>query len=441
MKDQIVSARRSVSVSSYRATDLPWTEDLRAGLYELTSGRRLGGGYFAKSSYAYACMMLRGTELASLPWRITRNGEVVEGHPLEAMLTSFGPESNYAEGVISTEIDLLLAGAGYWLRDYDILKRLNPTTIEVLTTSAGISGFKQTIDGKHVNTFPREEVVYFREYHPEDDLGPGIPVMKVIKQAVDVERQCLLYIDSFFKNDATPSLLLSTIQTMTKAAMDALIAWWNKSFGGVRKSHKVGIAGDGVTAQILSGSLKDNRVIEIRDQARGEICVGMRVPKILIGDMEKATYANAQEARKFLIEDLIIPRSRHYADAINQDLVQQVDPSVVFEFAVEELQILQEDANLKWERLSGAVEQRVITPEFAAEQMGWPITAMPMERAEGQSVLRSWKRKSMKALKRNEPPDVPFTTDEVPMSRQVQIHARLAQATDVQSVTRAFFDD
>jgi len=75
MKDKIVSARRS-----FRA-DLPWTEDLRAGLYELTSGKKMDGGYFTKSSYAYACMVLRGTELASLPWRITRNGEVVKDHP------------------------------------------------------------------------------------------------------------------------------------------------------------------------------------------------------------------------------------------------------------------------------------------------------------------------------------------------------------------------
>ena len=436
MRDQIVTPRQA-----FRA-DLPWTEDLRAGLYELTSGRRLGGGYFSKSSYAYACMVLRGTELASLPWRITRNGEVVESHPLIDMLTEFGPESNYAAGMASTEIDQLLAGAGYWLRDYDVLKRLNPTTIEVLRARDGISGFKQTIDGQHTNTFPREEVVYFREYHPDDDLGPGIPTMTVVKQAVDIERQCLLYIDAFFKNDATPSLLLTTEQQVPEKTLLETLARWRKKFQGVRKSHEVAMADRGLKAQILSHSLKDNRVIEIRDQARGEICVGMRVPKILIGDMEKATYANAQEARKFMIEDLIIPRSRHYADAINQDLVQQVDPSVVFEFAVEELQILQEDANSKWERLSGAIDQQVITKEFAAAEMGWPETAMPADDEPlDQPVLRSWKRKATKALKRGESPDVSFVTDEISMEQQQRIHARLVQATDALSVTRAFLDD
>ena len=433
MKDKIVSARRS-----FRA-DLPWTEDLRAGLYELTSGKKMDGGYFTKSSYAYACMVLRGTELASLPWRITRNGEVVKDHPLETMLREFGPESNYAEGVASTEIDLLLFGAAYWLRDVDILKRLNPGTIEVLKTSAGISGFKQTIDGRHTNTFPREEVVYFREYHPDDDLGIGIPVMEVIKKAVDTERQCLEYVDAFFKNDATPSLLLTTDKTISQPEMSKVKAWWNKTFRGRRNAHKVAIVDKGLKAQILSQSIRDNQVIEIRDQARGEICTGMRVPKLLVGDMTESTYANAEEARKFLIEDVVIPRSRHFEDVINHDLVQQVDPSVVFGFAIEELQILQEDATSKWERLSGAIEQQVITREFAAAEMGWPETAMPQ--AEIQPDLRSWKRKATKALKRGESPDVSFVTDEISIDQQHRIHARLAQASDLQSVARAFFDD
>ena len=193
MKSKMVSARRTI--------DLPWHDGLATGLYNLATGRLAPGGYYSKSAFAHACMNIRGTELANLPWQITRNGEIVDNHPLVDMLIKFGPESNYAEAMIATEIDMLRIGAAYWLRDVDMLKRLNPATIDAVKTRDGISGFEQTIDGKIVNRFKREEIVYFREYHPADDLGTGVAVMDVIKKAVDTEYEALLYIEAFWKND------------------------------------------------------------------------------------------------------------------------------------------------------------------------------------------------------------------------------------------------
>ena len=428
MKDKIITARRVI--------DLPWADGIASGMYEWTTGGRLSGGYFSKSSFAYACMMLRGHELASLPWRITRNDKPVDDHRLVEMLTSFGPESNYVESIAATEIDLLLCGQAFWLRDLDILKRLNPTTIKVIKDRSGISEFTQTIKGQVVNRFAREEVVYFREYHPDDDLGAGVPVMEVIKKAVDLERQSLLYLDAFFKNDATPSILLTTDEIVSEPEMNKVLTWWNAKFRGVKKSHKVAMADKGLKAQILSATLKDNAVVEIRDQARGDICTGMRVPKILVGDITESTYANAQEARKYMIEDLTLPRARYFEGVINHDLVQQVDPGVKFEYAEEELYILQEDASLKWGRLSGAIEQGVVTKEYAAEQMGWPEIKMSL--TEEEKTLRSWKTKATKAFKAGRSADVDFETDEVSASKQVAIRAKLADCGSAADVKRVF---
>ena len=428
MKDKIVTARRTI--------DFPWAYGLSEGTYEMSTGRRLAGGYFSKSSYAYACMMLRGNELAGLPWSITRNGKRVPDHPLVEMLTSFGPESNYVEGIVATEIDLLLCAQAFWLRDYDILKRLNPTTIEVVTDRSGISEFKQTINGEVVNRFAREEVIYFREYHPDDDLGAGIPVMEVIKKAVDLERQALLYLDAFFKNDATPSILLTTPETVSTPEMEKVLTWWNSKLQGIRKAFKVAMADKGLKAQILSASLKDNTVVEIREQARGDICTGMRVPKILVGDITESTYANAQEARKYMIEDLTLPRARYFTAVINHDLVEQVDPSVEYGIVEEEIYLLQEDASMKWERLSAAIEQDVVTREYAAEQMGWPEPKLTL--SEEEKTLRAWRTKAVKAHKAGRSANVEFLTDEVSASRQVAIRAKLADAGSLTDVKRVF---
>jgi HK97 family phage portal protein len=386
-------------------------------------------------------MQIRSSELANLPWRLTKNGKVVTTHPLIDMISQFGEESNYAESMQATEIDLLLYGKAFWLRDADLLKRLLPLTIEVKADRTGIQQFIQTVDGKVVNRFAREEVAYFREYNPDSDLLPGVPVYDAVKGAVAIEYESGRYAEAFFQNDATPSMLLSTDQTVQPGEMQRVQDWWAKTFKGASKAHKIAFADKGLKAQVLSTSMRDIALTEIRDQARNDICAGMRVPKILVGAMEEATYANAQEARRFMLEDVIIPRSTYFADVINADLIQKVDSSVLFEFVPQDLQILQEGANEKWKRLSDAVVQGAISLEFARAQMGWPETAAPSgppapepaaapeaPQAE-EAEIRAWRRKAAKALRAGRAADVPFDCALIPPGRQAAIRAELPTAT------------
>jgi len=425
-----------------RVVDIP-----SLGAYDLTTGET---GYasvkaYVKSPWAFACMQIRSSELANLPWRITRDGVVVESHPLIDVLTQFGQESNYVEAMQSTEIDLLLTGKAFWLKDVDLIQRLNPNTIKVKSTPSGIDGFVQTIDGKVVNTFSRDEVVYFREFNPAKDLDPGVPVVEVVKGAIAIEYEAGLYAEAFFKNDATPSLLLSTDQSVQPAEMDRIKGWWDKAFKGSRKQHKVAFADKGLKAQVLSSTMKDIALTTVRDQARNDICAGFRVPKILVGAMEEATYANAQEARRFMLEDVIIPRSKYFADVINAELVRKVDPAVTFEFVPQDLQILQEGANEKWKRLSDAVVQGAISLPFARAQMGWPEAAAPINPAEKPAAppptaeeveVRAWRRKAARALQAGKGADVPFECSWIPSGRQATIRAALpgAEVGDLEEI-------
>src|SRR3990167_10875383 len=133
IRDGIYSPR-----SQYRVVDRP--EWYYPGPWELSTGKRTAGTKYSRSPWAFACMQIRGSELANLPWRLVDgSGRIVEQHPLIDMLNTFGRESIYSESVQSTEIDLLMQGKAFWLRDADLLQRLNPSTIEPKVSAAGIS--------------------------------------------------------------------------------------------------------------------------------------------------------------------------------------------------------------------------------------------------------------------------------------------------------------
>jgi hypothetical protein len=135
---------------------------------------------------------------------------------------------------------------------------------------------------------------------------------------------------------------------------------------------------------------------------------------------------------------LDIPRSKYFADVINADLVQVVDPSVVFEFAPQDLQILQDGANEKWKRLSDAVVHGAISLEFARAEMGWPESAAPAKQTEPAPAptalpteeveMRAWRRKATKALRAGRSANVPFECEVIDLDHEAAIRAALPGA-------------
>ena len=431
--------KRVDAIISARTATLPWTDDLKAGLYELSSGRRIANRQFTKSVWAYACMAIRGMELANLPWHIYRNDKPLDSHPLIDMLKDFGRESFWEEAMQATEIDKCRAGAAYWLRDVDVMRRLNPATMKVIKSTDGVKGFKQEIhegDKTITNYYDREEIVYFRGYHPDDDLGPGIPLIEMVKGPINTEYEAELMLQAHFKNDAIPGMLLTTEQTVPEKEGARIVDWWNRRFRGSRRAGSVGLADRGLKAETLSKTMVESEVMAVREMARNDICVGFRVSKLLVGAFINSTYANAPEARKFLLEDLIIPEARLYANAINQDLVQQVDPGVRFEFAPEELPIMQEDTSAKEMRLASMYNKGIISAEYYRQEMGIEEKWAPEDPTV--AVEQAYEKKALKAMARGESPDVPFESDVLTVDRRIYLSSRLKNAKTKQDVKDAF---
>jgi len=439
MKPQLMTARRTV--------DLPFIDDGR--YYELTSGRHQAVPKFAKSPTAFACMNIRGQELANIPWHIKKGDKILDKHPLITILKNFGPESNWQRGILYTELDKMTYGAGLWLFEVDEVTRLDPSTIEVKKNKNGITGFWQYLDGpkgegEPTHKFKRDEIVFFPEYHPEGDLDFGIPTLEVCKRAVNAEVEALQMIEAHYKNDAVPGLFLGTDQTVTEDEANRLLNWWNRRFRGSRNKGKVGIAGKGLKPVPVGSTMKDAAVVELIQQFQGSICKAFRVDPILVGGNVNATYENLNESRKFLIEDVLIPRAIEYQNVINQDLCAKYFPDVEFEFAFEEMKILQENSTEKHTRLFAAVQAGLVSDDFYREEMGYPAKAKPpeeevREKEEKKAAAEAkWEKKAVKAFIRGESPAVPFETDNISIDRQYVIRGRLQNAKDEEAVRACF---
>ena len=215
-------------------------------------------------------------------------------------------------------------------------------------------------------------------------------------------------------------------------------------FRGSRNKGKVGIAGKGLKPVPVGSTMKDAAVVELIQQFQGSICKAFRVDPILVGGNVNATYENLNESRKFLIEDVLIPRATELQNVINQDLVPQIDPNVEFEFAFEEMKILQENSTEKHTRLFQAVQAGLVSDDFYREEMGYPAQAKPddtekQEKEEKKAAAEAkWEKKAVKAFLKGESPAVPFETDNIEVDRQYLIAGRLQNAKDVEAVRACF---
>jgi phage portal protein BeeE len=181
-------------------------------------------------------------------------------------------------------------------------------------------------------------------------------------------------------------------------------------------------------------------VLETMDHCADEICKAFRVSKLLVKGFADATYLNAPESRKFFMEDVIMPRAVEYQNVINQDLVNQVDPGVEFEFAFEEIPLLKEDSTAKEARLASMYDKGIISAEYYRQEMGIEESAKGDEKLarETQAAENKWEKKAVKALLRGEDPNVSFDTDHIEIDRQYIIHGRLMNASTEAEVKEAF---
>jgi len=144
--------------------------------------------------------------------------------------------------------------------------------------------------------------------------------------------------------------------------------------------------------------------------------------------------------------------------------VEVLEPDVKFEFATDEIPVLQEDKDKLATRLVALLDKQVITVEYMREQLGIPPDAGPStdeikQEAEKQmeaeaeaarpAALTKWKKKAVNCLKQGgykkdgvfvplPNANVPFETDELSPALQGALRARLGQARTLEEVDSIF---
>lgn len=183
-------------------------------------------------------------------------------------------------------------------------------------------------------TYTQDEIFHVRGLSRDGGLT-GTSIIQNAEETIGGAMAADKYNSSYFKNDATPGMVLATEQPLTAEARNETAAMWNKRHAGSENAHRTAVLSNGLKPMPLSVTNRDSQFIELRQFGRSEIASAFRVPPHLIGDLERATFSNIEQQSLEFVMYTMLPWFRRIEAAINRDLM--VSEGVFAEFLIDGL--------------------------------------------------------------------------------------------------------
>ncbi|HEY1190438.1 MAG TPA: phage portal protein, partial [Gemmata sp.] len=113
----------------------------------------------------------------------------------------------------------------------------------------------------------------------------GYPVLKILRETIGGAIAARDYGARYFKNDASPGIVIQVPAGMQDKAIENLRRTWGALHKGFRNAHEIAILRDGVTlANYSKASARDAQMLESRAFDAREIANVLGVPPHKVGD-------------------------------------------------------------------------------------------------------------------------------------------------------------
>lgn len=262
----------------------------------------------------YAAVNLLSRGVAMLPWpvyeRVEGDGKKrVRGHPAYRLLN----ERPNPEQTPYTFRETMQGWALTWGNGYAEIVRdgsgrpvelwcLPPNEIKPKRIDGHLV-YEQTQHGKVVATLPAADVLHIRT------LGDGLvgwsPVT-IFAEAIGVGLAAQQHSATDLANDATPSGVLTTSDTLDDKAQKKLVADWKASHSGSTR-RSVAVLEHGMNWQQMGIPAQDAQLIERQQFSVTDMARIFGIPPHKIGDLSNATFSNIEEQQIAYVGDGLMP--------------------------------------------------------------------------------------------------------------------------------------
>ena len=143
--------------------------------------------------------------------------------------------------------------------------------------------------------YSQDQIVHVR--YLSDSGYMGMTPVTIMRNVVQAARNIDIYNAYFWKNEAKPSVVLTTANPIPQEAADKMRRQWETMFRGPLNSGKTAVLPNGVSLQpVVAATNEASQMVQLRTMITQQIARSMRVPNHLIGEDSRSTYSNAEQA-------------------------------------------------------------------------------------------------------------------------------------------------
>ncbi len=351
------------------------------------------------SSTVYACVQILAGSVAQMPLklyrRLERGKDVAADHPLYYLLHDRpNPEMSAFVFKEALMLHLLTWGNAFaeieWSADgYPVaLWPLLPDRMEV-ERKQGVLSYIYRPD--FVRPVPLASWQVFHIPGMGFDGVVGYSPIRVQMETLASERAQMQYGARFFGNGARPSVVLKHPARLTPEAAARLRSNWNELYQGVANAHRTAVLEEGMGIETLSIPPEEAQFLQTRQFTKREIAAFYRVPPQMIGDLETATYASAEQfSRDFVVFSLGEWLKRWEEQIALRLLVGDESRELFPQFVRDALVITQ--TGERFQAYATAIQSGVMTPNEARDKEnmnplpGGDDLLLPLNMAKADSV-------------------------------------------------------
>ncbi len=319
----------------------------------LSLAKRAYGG----NAVAYACLRLLSQSIAEPPLKCYTEDpdgnrtELDRNHPLRLLLHTPNELMTEYEFWELTTLHIALSGHAYWWKQRSsgggilALWPLRPDRVGPIYSNSDKPGermlagysYQDPGSGEYI-PIPRRDVLAFGLPNPAGESGgvvEGLGPLAVLAAEISADNEATSFVGALLKNYATPSLLLKLKGSVRdEDEANLLKAKAAAEFGGSGRG-KVGLI-DGEADVVMVGfNMQQLEFPDLRAIAETRVAAVLGVPAVLVGlkaGLDRATYSNVSELRRFFAETTCSGYWRRYSDQFTNDVAAEYGEEIVCEF-------------------------------------------------------------------------------------------------------------
>jgi HK97 family phage portal protein len=225
--------------------------------------------------------------------------------------------------------DLGIFDRAYWAKmagkDRPYLLRLPPAMVTPVGDSWLWPEAFEFRGSKGKRVFKADEIVHFRGYSPDGDLG-GQPPIEALRRVLAEEYEAGRMRENTLRNGARVSGYLErpvgAPQWSEQAATRFTNSWRSQYNGTGPQAGGTPVLEDGMKFVAASQTAEQLQYVEARKLTREEVAAAFFIPPTMVGVMDSATFSNIKEQHKHLYQDTLGP----WLSMIVEELALQLIP-------------------------------------------------------------------------------------------------------------------